>query len=112
MRQAIAQSSIRIGLKLRPIHRLKEKVAKWQALEAFRLGSRLRVDQLDLVAGTYSKRGSSLRAYAYPVDAGHQRQRTVGLDCYLESGLVQRGKQWWIELKERLPAGADDEPLS
>ena len=94
----------------RPIHRLKKPVLEVEIVEAFRLGFWLclRIDELQLLPGPRDERSPGFRADAQVVDAWRHLLGPVGLDCYLEPGLVQGIDQWRIELQERLAARADD----
>ena len=84
MLETITDREPSILIALRTVHGLQEEVLKVEVLETFRLGARLREDQLQFVAGTKDKIASGLRADADPVDAtwsGKRRCSTPG-SCF------------------------------
>src|SRR5262249_51635556 len=81
-------------------------------LEPLRLRTSLREDELQFVPVHQDRFGTCLRADADPVDARGRFERAVRLDRHLEAARVKRVNRRFVELQQRLTAGADDEPLA
>src|SRR5438552_74050 len=90
VRQTISDRQLRVPLALWSIHRLQQEVAKIQIRIALRLCTRLRKDQLQLVAAAENQVGARFGADANPVDARRRHTGAVGLNRDLETLRVQR----------------------
>ena len=53
--------------------------------------------------------GSGFRAYADPIDALRERNRSVSLNRHFKAAVVQSRNQWNIQLQSRLAARAHDQ---
>lgn len=107
--QAVLQGGLRVGLEVRPIHGLEEKVPERKRLETLGLSPGLRIHQLELVARLLDERRTALGADANPVDPGRDGERAVGLDGDFEAGGMQRVDERPIQLQEWFAARADHE---
>jgi hypothetical protein len=108
MRQTVGQGLLGMGGPVRPIQGLQEEVAKVEPGEAFRGRLRLRIDQLQFVAGPQDQLGIGLGADADPVQPRWRRTGAVGLDGDFEAAGLEGGDQGGVQLQQGLPAGADD----
>jgi len=109
MIEAILEGGLRVGVAEGAVHGLQEKVAELERLELGRVGTGLRINQLQLVAGALHERGAGFGADAGPVDAGRSRDGSVGFDSNLKAAGVKSVDERGVELKQRLTAGADHE---
>ena len=87
------------------VHRLKQEMREVELFDLRRIERVLRIDQLQLVAGTLHQLGAGLGADADPVDRARHGQRAVGLDGDLEARSMQRTDQLLVDLQHRLAAG-------
>ena len=67
--QAVVKCGRGIGLAVRSVHRLEEVMAEAELLELVRRRTRLRKNQLDLIATGDNELGPGLGTHAEPVDA-------------------------------------------
>src|SRR5579871_1233367 len=111
MLQAIAQSEFGVFLATWAIHWLQEEVPEVQMLEALRLCSLLREDELQFLPGLEDERCARLGTHANPINAGRRQLRAVGFDGNLKALGVQCPDQRFVKLEQRLAPGADDEAL-
>src|ERR1700722_13064951 len=81
---------------------------KGESLIALGLTARLRVHQLQLVAGVEHELGVRLWRHADPIDAWWRELCAVGLDGDLDARGVERVDKWRVELQQRLATGAHD----
>src|SRR5687768_3520106 len=79
--------------------------------QILRIQTRLRPDQLELVAASLDHIRTGLGADTDPVNAGRRGDRAVGLYGDLEAAGVERLDQRRIELEKRLPASDDDQAM-
>lgn len=106
---AVRERSTRIDVQVRPVHRLQEEVVECEVDERLRRCARLRVHQFEFVSLKLHQGRSGLGAYADPVDASGDLQRSVRFHCDFESVPVQCLDEGGIQLQKRLPSRADDE---
>ena len=109
MRETVRQRLSSILIALRPVHGLEKELPKIQLLERFGIESRLRIDQLELVAVAERERCPGFGADANPIETGRRFLGAVRLHCDLETSVVQRVDRGGVELEQRLAAGAHDE---
>lgn len=108
--QAVVDRGARIALDLWSIHRLQQKLLEVEAGEFLRHRARLRVNELQLVAGELLEGGTRLGAHAEPVNSRWRDHCAVGLDRDLEPALLQRVNERFVELQQGFAAGAHDQP--
>src|ERR1700722_6651294 len=106
MTQTVLYRLARVCGKKRAVHWLQVKMLKGEALIALGLTARLRVHQLQLVAGVEHELGVRLWRHADPIDAWWRELRAVGLDGDLDARGVERVDKRRVELQQRLPTGA------
>src|SRR5205814_3438801 len=92
-----------------PVHRLQEEVPEVEPFIVRGLGSRLRVDELQLIAGSNSQSRPGLGTDARPVDSGRPGKRAVRFDGDFEPARVERVDEGLVELQQRFAPGEYDE---
>src|SRR5262245_3357625 len=78
-------------------------------LEQFGMGSLLREDEFQLLAGAKSEFGAGLWTDADPVDLSGSRSCTVCLDSDFKSRCMQGFDKRVVQLQERFSTRADDQ---
>src|SRR5205823_7557805 len=93
------------------IHGLQKKLVECQILETLRLRPFLWIDKLQLISVYKRQIGACLRTHTNPINAPWWKPRAVGLDRDLKPERVESRDQTFIELQQRLSAGADNETI-
>jgi len=109
--QAISDGRLDIGSLRRTIHRLEQKMVKGQFGIGWGQGARLGVDEFEFITAVQQERRTRFRADTEPIDAGRAQDRAIGFDGNPKALLVQGGGQRFVELQQRLAAGADDQTM-
>ena len=111
MPEAIVYRQRRMRLYPRAVQGLQEKVTEIEITIVFRIDPILREQEFQLVSGPHEEPGAGFRADADPVNAGRHRQSPVCLHCNLETRVVEGGDEGFVELKQGLSSGRDQQPL-
>ena len=114
LRMGLAVADCQFGVREagRAVHGLQKEIAERESREFFRVGARLRKDQLQFVAGALNEFCIGLWADADPVQALRGGDGAVGFYGDFKIYGVQRIDQRRIELQQGFAACADDEGLS
>jgi hypothetical protein len=103
--QTVLNRASSIDSNIRPIHRLEQELLECEVREPFRRRVFLWIYELEFVTGADGQFALGFWTDANPVDSRRRHNRSIGLDCDLESPRVQGRGQLSMDLKQRLSAG-------